>query len=571
MKNKAISVARVSDIDQADNTSIGAQHDVNRMVMEGKGYEVIREFSEVVRGGDDRASVKEALEFCKRHNSRRRPKSDWVTILVVHSLSRWFRDTELSGYYRYLFRQVGVDVQAATEWTDKEKSGQVVLRSLREAMAEEESTEGRRRSLKGVYYTWKAGWYQGQAPRGYVFLKELDSRGKRIFTQDPDLAPYYREAYTMIAAGLEPTSVYNQLGGRPIFGGLSTYYKAIKSEIYAGMKFYTSKIPGLPDLRVKLNVEAIVDLHTWQQAQAQQLNGKKGTVNASGDSAYFASKSFRCACGSATTHETSKGRNDVYHYYRCSKNQKHGRNRVGRVHGFIATIFSSLEMSTAAKEYLQAQAAEKVGQLVKDVSGRIGQLKTSLDGLEQRRMKALKLFADEKITAEDYEVFREESEKVRATIARQQFLRDNQYQLIPKVLNLFLSLGTLYDQLDGNQRRALLTMLFPAGFYVTTEKPNDEILACRTTRINSIFSLTDSGIMQYVQIEKGPTPLGISPLQNAGGLGQQNVPEAPEAPLLPYQGQNSVVYPQPDYNRTAEDFAAFNRVYQTIQHLLPAA
>lgn len=547
-RGNAISLARVSDVDQTNNTSLAAQHDVNRMVMDNLGFDIVKCFSEQISGGKDRKTVRQALAFCKKWNTAKRPQAEWVQYLVIHSLSRWFRDTDKSGHFRYLFRELGVEVQAATEWTDKSKSGSVTMRALREGMAEDERLEGQRRSLKGVYYTWKEGYHQGVAMRGYRYVHELDARGKRIFCQDPELAPIYRDAFSMVAAGVAPMTVYRQLGGKAVFGVDTTYYKALRNSVYAGIKEYSSKLVELPDICVTLKVDAITDPQTFDMVQERLKNAEKGLKTPTFDDQYYAKDSLKCGCSASVTHESSKGRSLVYHYYRCCGNAKHGRVRTDRVHDFVERLMQSLVLSPAAIAYLREKAGERVDGMVQGINERIQSLTNSLTAMEVRRKKALRLLADEVFTVDDYNEIRSDSDNLRAEIERQRFVKDNQRQLIPKVMALLGNLTNIFDRLNNGQRGAMLKMFFPAGFYVASEKPNAIIHSCRTAEINSIFNLSGlaigSDMVEVLHLSPANTqlsadienPTGVVLLRSGGGVA--GVDSAASPVWYPERGSN---------------------------------
>ena len=501
----AITLQRVSSEDQSDNTSIDSQNNFNEQILREKGYKVIKSFSEVKSGRGQRSTVEDAFQYVEKWN-RRKSKKEQISLVAVYDWSRWFRNVDLAGYWKTKFQEIGAEVNATSEWVDSEQAGQTIIRSVRMAMAEEESRDNSRRTLRGIYFTYKQGYLASTPPRGIKRVNGPD--GKKWVGYDPVKGEPYRKAFMRVAAGESPSSVYSDLGGSKSFGGRSTFYEALRNPLYAGRVHYKSKIKGQPDLDVSLKtIETVTDMATFRRVQQRLSENKSTPKRIESDSLFVGKGVIRCPeCGELTTSESSRNKmKKTYHYYRCVRAASHYRVRREKVDEFFEILLRELTIRPEAMEYLQDKAEAHVKEMRKACSHKIGLLKRDLEAAEKRVKKGLQLLLDEVIDKEDYERIKEEVSEVEAKISQQEFFRSNQGQLLSWFRDIFSDLTSVYESISSSGRSELLRMIFPEGFFLEHESPSADINYLRTPRLNTIFSAIPRESINYtsIKIENG--------------------------------------------------------------------
>lgn len=530
--NKAVAILRVSDPSQRNNMSREGQLDIITKELAKRQYLVVESFSEQKSGMGDRVTVPQAYEYCRRYNQRK-ANSEQIKLVAVLEWDRWFRHADLSGYWRYLFSEIGVQVNAVMQWEDRTDPGSIVVTGVHRSQAHAESVKNSRRTKRGIYYSWRAGRMAGRPPRGYIYTDRVGEGGRRIIGHHPDLAPKYRRAFLLLSEGNSIAHTYELLGGREAFGAIQTFRDAIRNELYAGRKNVVAPFENLPDLQVKVTeIQPIIDFGTFQQVQKILAKNFRRPRRLLVDDKFFPRTSLRCpCCDSVMTSESSKGRSKVYHYLRCANDYRHYRIRLDRVVAFLPIAFRDLRFSAQALEYLRDQASERVRDLRSKIGQDIGQLKRMHEQATTRQRKAMDMYVDGLLQPEEYETYRLEADRLAAEISRQEYVRENQGDLLNRVMGFVSRIDEIYRILPGIDRMAMLKMVFPQGFYIDTEKPGDSVTICRTARINSIFAVMGADTKSYASIKIESPPL------SAGS---------------PVKGH------QPGFNRTvAEDFRAF--------------
>ncbi|MEM6396323.1 MAG: recombinase family protein [Bacteroidota bacterium] len=488
----AISLERVSDQSQRDNTSIDAQYDINRRVAAERGYVIVHRFSEVRSGRKGRDSVEQAYDYAKQYN-KRKSRSKQIQLLIIYDWSRWFRNVDLSGYWKTRFREIGVEVNSATQWEDQSHSGGIILRSVQMAMAEAESVENSKRTHRGIYYTIQKGYYAGRAPWGYVKINELDENGRRRTVQDEHKAEMMRQAFEMIRMGKPVDFTYAELGGSKTLGSRSSFHERIKNPIYAGRYFYKSSVEGLPDLAVTLRLEPILSWSDFQEVQSI-LKGRKHSRHRKqmAKHEFYLRSAIRCPeCGDYCTSERSKGRSKIYRYYRCRSHPKHYRVSANAAHKFMENVMRGLQLKNEAAMYMRELYETKLQEFKANMSFGLNRYKVDLRKADERAERALEMYVDGKINSNEYAGFRDRADEIRAKLAQDTALIGHQGTLMSRIYAVLSDLGNIYARLTPIERGQLARVVFPEGFVLPTEKTNDLLTICRTARFNSIIIVND--------------------------------------------------------------------------------
>src|SRR5689334_22185284 len=121
MRRGAVVYARVSSQRQVENFSLSVQEEACRDHCRRQGWEVARVFREEGESARsvDRTQLNELLTFCREHKQE-------IVAVIVHSLSRWSRDTRDHYALTGLLAKWGIVLRSATEPIGDDPSGQLM-------------------------------------------------------------------------------------------------------------------------------------------------------------------------------------------------------------------------------------------------------------------------------------------------------------------------------------------------------------------------------------------------------------------------------------------------------------
>ena len=110
MQRSAIIYVRVSSPRQVENFSLGVQEDACRAYCRTQGWPVLRVFREEGESATraDRTQLKALLDYCCAHGRD-------IAAVVVHSVSRWSRDTRDHFNLKAVLSRWGIALRSVTE------------------------------------------------------------------------------------------------------------------------------------------------------------------------------------------------------------------------------------------------------------------------------------------------------------------------------------------------------------------------------------------------------------------------------------------------------------------------
>jgi DNA invertase Pin-like site-specific DNA recombinase len=113
MRREAVVYVRVSSAQQVGNYSLEVQDAACRAYCRSQDWPVLRVFREEGESAKtaDRTQLNALLDFCRVNKAR-------IAAVVVHSLSRWSRDTRDHYALTGLLRTWGIALRSATEAID---------------------------------------------------------------------------------------------------------------------------------------------------------------------------------------------------------------------------------------------------------------------------------------------------------------------------------------------------------------------------------------------------------------------------------------------------------------------
>src|SRR2546426_1066337 len=121
MQRGAVVYVRVSSQQQVGNFSLDVQEQVCGDYCRAQGWPVLHLFREEGQSARsvDRVQLNALLDYCRLNKQA-------IAAVVVHSLSRWSRETGDHFMLRNLLRRWGIALRSATEAIDDTASGELV-------------------------------------------------------------------------------------------------------------------------------------------------------------------------------------------------------------------------------------------------------------------------------------------------------------------------------------------------------------------------------------------------------------------------------------------------------------
>jgi site-specific DNA recombinase len=420
---RAAIYVRVSTARQAErDLSIPDQVAQCRAFCDRQGWEMVEIFSEPGASAldDDRPVFQEMIYKATRPD---RPYSH----IVVHSLSRFSRDSLHSELYIRKLRKAGVELVSITQAVTPDASGEM-FRKLLNVFDEHQSRENAKHVHRAMCENARQGFWNGShAPYGYR-IEVAERRGnkdKKVLVVNEEEAQVVRLIFDM-ATGAKgrPVGVkaiashLNERGflrrGRRFSTG--SIHDLLTSTTYYGSHYFNrrdsrNRKPRPPSEWVSFTVPALVEETTFNAAQAllQSRNPKRMPPRVANGPTFLAGLA-RCGhCGAALIQNTGKG--GAYRYYCCSRKLKEGptacpglRIRMDKLDGIV--------LAEVAKRVLDAERlTEMLQAYVKAASDRenadhdrLTKLRHARNDAEAGIMRLLELVEKGLMHAEDTEL-----------------------------------------------------------------------------------------------------------------------------------------------------------------------
>ncbi len=256
--------------------------------------------------------------------------------IVVHSLSRFFRDALEFGLYERKLKKSGVKVISITQQTGDDPSGEMA-RKLFSLFDEYQSKENAKHTLRAMKENARQGYWNGStAPFGYRVTDAgtAGSRGrqKRRLEVEPVEAETVRKIYDLYLHGLNGRSMgmknitvhLNNQGitmrGKP--WRIQKMDDVLSDRVYMGEFYFnrnewrTAKIKP-PTEWIKVDVPAIIDEKIFDRVAARRHARQPAKIPGQqlASPALFTGL-IKCGhCGAGMTQAT--GKSGRYRYYKC--------------------------------------------------------------------------------------------------------------------------------------------------------------------------------------------------------------------------------------------------------------
>ena len=309
---KAVIYCRVSTKGQVENFSLATQEKECRLWCARNGYAVDRIFIDAGESAKtaNRPDFLRLLEYCRTNKK-------FLQVLVVHTLSRFSRNTQDHHAIRGLLLGFGITLRSVTEPTDDSPEGRFI-EDMVAGIATYENRSKSRRTRAAMTSALENGRWTFLAPIGYLNAR---SRTGPSLLEDPERGPLIKQAFEAFATGCrtrpEVLKETTALGLRTAKGArlsAQTFHTLLRNPIYAGQIV----IPRL-DVKSVGDFTPLVPRQVFERVQALLSAKVKAVLPHLRNHPDFPLRRFiGCAvCGTPLTGSWSRGRTTRYPYYHC--------------------------------------------------------------------------------------------------------------------------------------------------------------------------------------------------------------------------------------------------------------
>ncbi|MDD3183560.1 MAG: recombinase family protein [Alphaproteobacteria bacterium] len=336
-------------------------------------------------------------------------------LIIVHSLSRFFRDHVVGALYQRSLRSNDVKLISITQQTNDDPAGEM-SRSMMMIFDEYQSREIAKHTLRGMQENARQGYFNGsKAPFGFRTIDAgrtgTHGRIKKKLDIDPAEAEIVREIFTLYVHGKESPRIgmkeiaknLNSRGllmrGKP--WRVQKVFEVLSSLTYMGLHVF-NKVDSKthrtkPESEwIKVPVPAIIDLVLFEQAT--KLRGAFSPIRCiprRETSPHLLTGLLKCDyCGSGMTITT--GKSGQYAYYKCTNRMSKGnascpsRNiPTDKLEGLVLDAF---RQKICTVDYLKGLLNDLRAEVAKGGGadkGRIKKLETELKTVEQAQNRLL--------------------------------------------------------------------------------------------------------------------------------------------------------------------------------------
>lgn len=364
------------------STNQQAKHDLSipdqlkqiREYAEQRGWSVVAEFIEPgASARDDQRPVLQDMI------ARALTKPPEFKKIVVHSMSRIFRDEMYYEWYRRKLDQNGVQIVSITQ-DFGEGPGADLTRRIMALTDEINSAETAKHVHRTMLENGRQNFWNGSAaPLGFrtVVAEIRGTKQKKRLEVEPEGAELIRLIFRLY---LEGDGVSGPLGIKNIVSYLndrgyltpkgnrfhvSYVNRILRDEVYVGRAWYNkfdsrAKVDRPREEWIPLTVPAIVSEADFQRVAVQLTErSPKKTAPRLVNSPVLLTGVARCGgCGSLLHRQTGKG--GTYTYYRCSGKRLQGTCEGGAPAGIAAPLLDKVVLDKVLNELLTSTRVQAI-------------------------------------------------------------------------------------------------------------------------------------------------------------------------------------------------------------------
>lgn len=366
---------RVSTTQQAQHDiSIPDQENKIRDFAAVKGWDVVAQFTDAGRSArdDKRPAFQEMM-------ARALAKPPQFKRIIVHSMSRLFRDEMYYELYRRKLEKNGVQIVSITQ-DFGEGSGADLTRRIMALTDEINSIENAKHVQRAMQENARQNFWNGSsAPLGYrtVVAERRGLKEKKKLEIDAEGAVTVRLIFRLY---LEGDGLSGPLGIKNIVKHLNAHglqtplgnkfhisyiEKILKDERYAGRSYYNVKDTRLNVTRpreewIVVSIPPMFTEEEFQRVQTQlALRNPKVTAPRLVNSNVLLTGLVICGgCGTAMMRQSGKA--GKYHYYRCSRLRRTGECDGGSPQGVNASLLDRIVLARISDQILTPERVQLI-------------------------------------------------------------------------------------------------------------------------------------------------------------------------------------------------------------------
>ena len=402
--------ARVSTTRQAENNlSIPDQLRQLKEWAKANGHLVVREYVELGASATDdkrpvfRQMIMDALM-----------KPSVFEVIIIHSLSRFFRDGIEFGVYERKLAKNKVKVISITQPTSDDAGGEMMRRIIN-LFDEHQSKENSKHTSRAMKENARQGFFNGSSPPfGYLSITTdiLGSRGrkrKKLAINEAE-AGIVCIAYNLYLNG----SKGKQMGCKEIAKHLTSkgllmrgkpwrmqkVHKLLSDTIYMGEYFtniYDSKakISRPPEEWIKTSVPAIIDAAIFERVRAKRESRTPArTPPRITNSPTLLTGLLKCSCGASMTIAT--GKSGLYKYYKCTRRHSQGDHActsgnipMKKLDGLVLEQLVGKVFDREHLQVLMTELRKRIKSSKSSQQERTNEITRQIKNLEQRQQRLL--------------------------------------------------------------------------------------------------------------------------------------------------------------------------------------
>lgn len=334
--------------------------------------------------------------------------------IIIHSLSRFFRDVIEFGVYERKLKKLGVVIISITQQTTDDSTGEM-MRRIMSTFDEYQSKEISKHTSRAMKENARQGFFNGACPPfGYqaIHTDIPGSRGrtrKKLAINEAE-AGIVRRAYDLYLNGLEG----RQLGCKQIAQHLTEkgllmrgkpwrmqkVQHLLSGTLYMGEYFTNIRDSKAntnrpPEEWIKTSIPAIMDAATFERVRIKrESRAPDKTPPRVVNSPTLLTGLLKCGCGAGMTLAT--GKSGRYKYYKCVRRQSEGNHACTSpnlpMEKLDSLVLEQLAGNVFAPERLQLLMAElrkRIKSSKDDRQDRVNEVGRQIKTIEERQQRLL--------------------------------------------------------------------------------------------------------------------------------------------------------------------------------------
>lgn len=428
--------ARVSTVRQAEkDLSIPDQLRQMREWCKARNHQIALEYIESgASATDDKRPVFQEMMEAACQNP---PAFESI---IVHSLSRFFRDALEFGLCERRLKKYGVSVVSITQETSDDPTGQMV-RQIFKLFDEYQSKENGKHTLRAMKENARQGFFNGSAPPYGYKLKEVENHKgkgkKKILEIDVSEAAtvnkiyqLYIDGYNTRSLGVKSIAAHLNERGITMRGRkwkFNVIDKILSNRAYLGEYVFNKKDSKThkikPDAEwIKISIPPIIDHILFEQIEMKRKSQRPSKMTPINNSPTLLTGLLRCGCcGEIMTIAT--GKSGRYRYYKCSSRIRNLRESKCNSDNIRMEKLDAIILKTLAERVFTAERVESMLQEIKkrlqsereDHSEELKELSRELEEIKKRTDNLYEAVEKEKLPLDE-----SLKERVRGHQARRQ-------------------------------------------------------------------------------------------------------------------------------------------------------